>query len=942
MQTAILEAHKPTESPMRLNPFKNVRLSTQLFALVAVSLLVASGLIAYAMHAVRSTQGTLKHTVDNRMVSGQSIQGVADAMSLALDSSEEVAQKKVDAATARDQIKTAVDKAQEDWDRYFLSEMIPQEQELADQTTPLLDKAYVAINRLQTKLQSGDTADLSKWRNEELRPALAAATTNLKSLIDMQLTAANMDLKEAGLNYQTTLRNSIIMLSVGGLIALVLAWLIIRGAMRSLGTDPSEAARIAKRIAAGDLEFEVPTRRHDETSLLGALRQMKDSLLQSKLDYEGQINAISKVQGVVECTPSGDIIGANEIFLKLLGYTLEEVKGQHYSMFVDNEVRASRSYQGFWPALQRGESRQGDYRKRAKNGTDIWVQGIYNPIIGADGKPFKVVAYLLDVTQQRQEAQMNEAFKGALNKLSANVMVADNDGLIIYLNDASETMLKAAESDIRKDLPSFEVGKLRGANMDVFHRNPTHQRNLLAKLTATHTNQIEIGPRTFRLVANPMYDAAGERLGTVLEWFDRTQEVATEIEVQSIVEAVTAGELERRISLSGKTGFFESLSRGINDLVDSIDTVVREVQQLVTSANNGDLTKRIDTQTRSGLLVTIGSGINALTEGMAGVVSQVKAASAEVSRGADEISQGSANLSQRTEEQASSLEETASSMEEMTSTVKQNAENASQASQLAIAARDQAEKGGSVVSKAVKAMGEIDDASRKISDIIGVIDEIAFQTNLLALNAAVEAARAGEQGRGFAVVATEVRNLAGRSATAAKEIKALIQDSVNKVKEGSTLVTQSGATLDQIVNSVKKVTDIVAEIAAASNEQSAGIGQVNKAIVQLDELTQQNAALVEEASAASQAMAEQARELNEAMQRYHVDAGVQSVMKAPAAKAPTAKAPAAKAAAPRPTAASLPGSERRNPGRPWSPPTDAQASDAGEPNIADDPVWKVF
>jgi len=240
-------------------------------------------------------------------------------------------------------------------------------------------------------------------------------------------------------------------------------------------------------------------------------------------------------------------------------------------------------------------------------------------------------------------------------------------------------------------------------------------------------------------------------------------------------------------------------------------------------------------------------------------------------RGAEEISQGNANLSQRTEEQSSSLEETASSMEEMTSTVKQNADNAGQANQLAIAARDQAEKGGSVVGNAVKAMAEINEASKKIADIIGVIDEIAFQTNLLALNAAVEAARAGEQGRGFAVVATEVRSLAGRSATAAKEIKGLIQDSVKKVEDGSVLVTESGQTLEQIVMSVKKVSDIVAEIAAASREQSAGIEQVNSAVMQMDEMTQQNAALVEQATAASQSMAEQAGELTRMMGRYRVD-----------------------------------------------------------------------
>jgi methyl-accepting chemotaxis protein len=277
------------------------------------------------------------------------------------------------------------------------------------------------------------------------------------------------------------------------------------------------------------------------------------------------------------------------------------------------------------------------------------------------------------------------------------------------------------------------------------------------------------------------------------------------------------------------------------------------------------------TQDRTGDLRAMADSINVILTNMADLVSGVKVAANDVQRGADEIAQGNASLSQRTEEQSSSLEETAASMEQMTSTVKQNADNAAQANQLAMAARDQAEKGGGVTSKAVRAMTEINDSSRKIADIIGVIDEIAFQTNLLALNAAVEAARAGEQGRGFAVVASEVRSLAGRSATAAKEIKELIQDSVKKVDDGSVLVTQSGQTLDQIVSSVKKVSDIVAEIAAASREQSIGIEQVNKAVTQMDEMTQQNAALVEQATAASHAMAEQARTLNDSMNRYQVD-----------------------------------------------------------------------
>jgi methyl-accepting chemotaxis protein len=321
-----------------------------------------------------------------------------------------------------------------------------------------------------------------------------------------------------------------------------------------------------------------------------------------------------------------------------------------------------------------------------------------------------------------------------------------------------------------------------------------------------------------------MTDPNGMRIETAFKWVDPTETRQTEEELEAVVAAVIDGDMQARIELAGKSGFSAMLSEKINALIDSF----------------------------------------------ADVVSNVKVASAEVARGVQEISQGNEDLSQRTEAQASSLEETASSMEQMTASVRQNADNSGQANQLAVAARDQADKGGAVVAKAVKAMSEINQSSKKIADIIGVIDEIAFQTNLLALNAAVEAARAGEQGRGFAVVASEVRNLAGRSATAAKEIKGLIRDSVQKVEEGSTLVAQSGQTLEQIVSAVKKVGDIIAEIAASSQEQSSGIDQVNKAVMQLDEMTQQNAALVEEATAASKSMADQSQALSDVMSKFEV------------------------------------------------------------------------
>src|ERR1700761_1428281 len=280
--------------------------------------------------------------------------------------------------------------------------------------------------------------------------------------------------------------------------------------------------------------------------------------------------------------------------------------------------------------------------------------------------------------------------------------------------------------------------------------------------------------------------------------------------------------------------------------------------QIATRIADGDL------RAEASLTFPEGSLLDALYRmrgRLADIVAEVQRSAGMVTLNSQQLAQGNDDLSQRTQEQASSLEETAASMEEMTATVKQNAENAMQADQLPRAAREQAERGGAVADEVMQAMANIGDSSRKIAEIVGLIDEIAFQTNLLALNAAVEAARAGEQGRGFAVVATEVRNLAQRSAGAAKEIKGLINDSANKVKAGSELVDQSGKALAEIVDSVKKVIDIVAEIAAASQEQSAGIDQVNHAVLQMDEMTQQNAALVEESAAAARAMQEQATEL---------------------------------------------------------------------------------
>jgi len=430
------------------------------------------------------------------------------------------------------------------------------------------------------------------------------------------------------------------------------------------------------------------------------------------------------------------------------------------------------------------------------------------------------------IDHERAIADDNSGIRAALDRIGAGAVVADLDHKIIYANDFAQGIFRTHATEIRKVAPQFDAERIVGASFSLFAGVTALQSRHFTALTGTYTADVVMGAATLRVIANPVIDGNQKRLGTVMQWLDRTAEVAAEDEVKGTVAQAIEGDLTARLTEDGKEGFFKALATGMNRLI----------------ANMGD------------------------------VVAAMTKAADEVRSGAEEISRGNLNLSRRTEDQASSLEQTAASMEQMTSIVKNNAESAVQADRLAVAAREHAQKGGQVVGSAVAAMSEINASSSKIAAIIGVIDEIAFQTNLLALNAAVEAARAGEQGRGFAVVASEVRNLASRSAAAAKEIKTLIQDSVGKVTEGARLVDETGTVLGEIVVGVTRLTEVVTEIAVASREQASGIEQVNKAVTSMESVTQQNAALVEEAAAAAQTLTEQASGLTELIAGYRVGA----------------------------------------------------------------------
>ncbi|MFD2110640.1 methyl-accepting chemotaxis protein [Thiorhodococcus fuscus] len=504
-----------------------------------------------------------------------------------------------------------------------------------------------------------------------------------------------------------------------------------------------------------------------------------------------------------------------------------------------------------------------------------------------------------DMQETKRVALENFTIRTGLDNVSIPVSLSDELNQVTYLNRAATAFWNQLSGEISRRVPGFSVAGLLGTSLADSFEDEAVASAYREKLTSLRTFEMVLGRRNLRLTAIPMHDASGKYRGRVTQWEDRTLEVMAEGEIAQLVVAASQGDFGTRLELEGKDGFFLQLGEGLNRLLDIMSAGLADVAAVLNAVARGDLTQGIEAD-YVGTFGQLKDDTNLTVGRLREVVGRIREVSEAIRSAAGEIATGNADLSGRTEEQAASLEETASSMEELNATVKQNVQNADQANVLAQGANDVATKGGDMVQRVVETMGEIQQSSRRIADIISVIDGIAFQTNILALNAAVEAARAGEQGRGFAVVAAEVRALAQRSAQAAKEIKDLIIDSVGKVEDGAKLAGEAGTTMREMVERFSQLVLLVDEITQASREQSSGIGQVTLAVAQMDEVTQQNAALVEEAAAAAESLEDQTSVLVRAVSVF--DLGDGSNRSGSASRTPSA---VAALSAPRPSAPSV-------------------------------------
>jgi methyl-accepting chemotaxis protein len=451
---------------------------------------------------------------------------------------------------------------------------------------------------------------------------------------------------------------------------------------------------------------------------------------------------------------------------------------------------------------------------------------------------------------------LNLRIRTALDKVSAPVRIADEAGCIIYINEALQDTVLRDRAGFEKQISGFDPQRVLGGSVGMFYADPQAALGRLRGLTKTARSQMQLGSRTYEVTTTPVLSASGERLGSVGQWLDVTEQLATESEIAALIQAAAQGDFSQRLAVQGKTGFFGNLGRGMNDLLQTSEQGLGDVARVLQAIAEGDLTQRI-THNYVGLFGQVKDSVNQSSDKLMQVMQEVRTAAQALTGAASQVSATAQSLSQAASQQAASVEQTTASIDGMSASIRHNSESARVTDDMAAKATAEASQGGQAVSQTVLAMTQI-------AGKIGIVDDIAYQTNLLALNAAIEAARAGEHGKGFAVVATEVRKLAERSQTAAREISMLASSSVETAESAGRLLTQ-------IVPSIQKTGELVQEIASASNEQREAVLQIGGAMAQLSQATQQNASASEELAATSEELSAQADQLQQSVASFKTE-----------------------------------------------------------------------
>jgi len=646
---------------------------------------------------------------------------------------------------------------------------------------------------------------------------------NLTPFVEAQVEQMKADLSQASGKSSEIYASALIMITVALLLASLVAWWVTSSITKPL----DKALTVANLVAAGNLDAKIEADASEIGRLMAPLAKMQETLQQFEA-AQAEMARQHDAGAIDHLMPIDQLEGS----YKTMGDSINKLVQSHIAVKMRVVDVVTRYAEG-----------QLDEPMDVLPGQKARITEAINRVQLALQAAAQAAVYNLRVVQ-------------ALNKTTTNVMIADHENQIIFMNDTVQAMLQRHESELRKVIPHFDAGKLLGQNIDVFHKNPAHQRNMLAALANTHRTQIQVGRLYFGLTANPILDSQGQRLGTVVEWFDRTAEVGIEKEVATVVEAAAHGDFSQRLDPIGKAGFFASLTTDMNQLMATSEQGLTDVANLLAAFSQGDLSQQIERE-YEGLFGRVKDSANSTAQNLTRVMGEVRAAATALTGSANQVSATAQSLSQAANQQAASVEETTSQIEVMSDSINQNSENAKLTGAMASKTSSEAVEGGHAVSQTVTAM-------KQIAAKIGIIDDIAYQTNLLALNAAIEAARAGDHGKGFAVVAAEVRKLAERSQDAAKEISDLASKSVSTAE-------QAGHLLNQIVPGIQKTSELVQDIAAASAGQSAAVVQIGGAVQQLNKATQQSSSASEELAATSEQLADQAEQLQQAVVFFKLD-----------------------------------------------------------------------